>query len=49
MNELFDYTISSGKGKTTNSEFIVMIADKIRLQLKNQLILPHKSQKRVLP
>lgn len=35
MNELFGYTISSGKGKPTNSEFIAMIADKIRLQLKN--------------
>lgn len=34
MNELFGYTISSGKGKPTNSEFIAMIADKIRLQLK---------------
>ncbi len=34
MNELFGYTISSGKGKPTNSEFIAMISDKIRLQLK---------------
>ncbi len=34
MEELFGYTISSGKGKPTNSEFIAMIADRIRLQMK---------------
>lgn len=33
MEEMFGYTISSGKGKPTNSEFIAMIADRIRLQL----------------
>ena len=32
--ELFGYTINSGKGKPTNSEFIAMIADKIRLDYK---------------
>lgn len=32
MNELFGYTIASGKGKPTNSEFIAMIADGIRLR-----------------
>lgn len=33
--ELFGYTVSSGKGKPTNSEFIALIADKIRLDYKN--------------
>jgi two-component system response regulator (stage 0 sporulation protein A) len=32
LNNLFGYTISNGKGKPTNSEFIALIADKIRLQ-----------------
>lgn len=32
LNSLFGYTISNGKGKPTNSEFIALIADKIRLQ-----------------
>ena len=34
IDELFGYTISTGKGKPTNSEFIAMVADRIRLQLK---------------
>lgn len=33
--ELFGYTVSSGKGKPTNSEFIALVADKIRLDYKN--------------
>lgn len=33
--DLFGYTVSSGKGKPTNSEFIALIADKIRLDYKN--------------
>lgn len=32
LNDLFGYTISNGKGKPTNSEFIALIADEIRLQ-----------------
>jgi two-component system response regulator (stage 0 sporulation protein A) len=32
LNDLFGYTISNGKGKPTNSEFIALIADKIRLE-----------------
>ena len=32
LNGLFGYTISNGKGKPTNSEFIALIADKMRLQ-----------------
>lgn len=34
LNELFGYTINNGKGKPTNSEFIALITDKIRLQMK---------------
>ncbi len=34
MNDIFGYTISNTKGKPTNSEFIAMVADKIRLQTK---------------
>lgn len=36
INKLFGYTIQISKGKPTNSEFIAMLADKIRLQLKAQ-------------
>ncbi len=32
LDSLFGYTINTGKGKPTNSEFIALIADKIRLQ-----------------
>lgn len=35
INALFGYTICNGKGKPTNSEFIAMIADRLRLQLKS--------------
>ena len=31
LDSLFGYTIDTGKGKPTNSEFIALIADKIRL------------------
>ena len=34
LDELFGYTISTGKGKPTNSEFIALIADKICLDYK---------------
>lgn len=34
LNSYFGYTISGGRGKPTNSEFIAMIADKLRLRLK---------------
>ncbi len=34
LDSLFGYTINTGKGKPTNSEFIALIADKIRLQYK---------------
>ena len=32
---LFGYTVSNGKGKPTNSEFIALIADKIRLEYEH--------------
>ena len=35
VNNIFGYTISSNKGKPTNSEFIAMIADKLRLEIKS--------------
>ena len=35
LNSYFGYTIHNGRGKPTNSEFIAMISDKLRLQLKN--------------
>lgn len=31
LDALFGYTVSNGKGKPTNSEFIALIADRIRL------------------
>lgn len=34
IDKLFGYTINCGKGKPTNSEFIALIADKIRLEYK---------------
>jgi sporulation transcription factor Spo0A len=34
LDSFFGYTISIGKGKPTNSEFIALIADKIRLHYK---------------
>ena len=34
LSSYFGYTIQSSRGKPTNSEFIAMIADKLRLRLK---------------
>jgi len=36
IDELFGYTIHTGKGKPTNSEFVALIADKIRLEYKSR-------------
>lgn len=33
LYKLFGYTVSNNKGKPTNSEFIAMIADKLRLEM----------------
>ncbi len=35
LNSYFGYTINNGRGKPTNSEFIAMIGDKLRLKLKS--------------
>lgn len=34
VESIFGYTVSAAKGKPTNSEFIAMIADKLRLEIK---------------
>ena len=34
LNNYFGYTIHNGRGKPTNSEFIAMISDKLRLELR---------------
>ena len=34
LNSYFGYTIQSSRGKPTNSEFIAMIADNLRLKYK---------------
>ena len=36
LDDLFGYTVSNGKGKPTNSEFVALIADTIRLEYKNR-------------
>jgi len=35
LNSFFGYTVQTAKGKPTNSEFIALIADKLRLKFKN--------------
>ena len=34
LDRLFGYTINTGKGKPTNSEFIALVSDKIRLRYR---------------
>ncbi len=34
LNSYFGYTIHNTRGKPTNSEFVAMISDKLRLQMK---------------
>ena len=34
IDEMFGYTVSNYKGKPTNSEFIALVTDRIRLQMK---------------
>ena len=36
LDELFGYTVSTGKGKPTNSEFIALIADTIQLEYRHE-------------
>lgn len=35
LDDLFGYTVSNGKGKPTNSEFIALVSDTIRLEKKH--------------
>ena len=37
LNNIFGFTINQSKGKPTNSEFIAMISDKLRLELKKAI------------
>lgn len=37
IDDIFGYTVSASKSKPTNSEFIAMIADKLRLAHKTAL------------
>jgi two-component system response regulator (stage 0 sporulation protein A) len=39
LNGYFGYTIQTARGKPTNSEFIALIADKLRLQFKGKLAM----------
>ena len=34
IDMLFGYTVNNGKGKPTNSEFIALIADRLRLEMQ---------------
>ena len=34
IEAVFGYTVHTGKGKPTNSEFIALIADRLRLEYK---------------
>ena len=34
IDNLFGYTINNNKGKPTNSEFIALISDRLRLEIK---------------
>ena len=42
INDIFGYTVSASKSKPTNSEFIAMIADKLRLSHKTNSIKNEK-------
>lgn len=37
LNSFFGYTVDTGKGKPTNSEFVALITDKLRLRYKSAL------------
>ncbi len=39
LNLYFGYRIQNGQGKPTNSEFIAVISDKLRLQFENEELL----------
>ena len=46
LQRYFGYTVSNTKGKPTNSEFIAMIADRIRLQSKGKIRVKNEKQSR---
>lgn len=39
IDEMFGYTVNSGKGKPTNSEFIALLADTIRLRGRHRQLI----------
>lgn len=38
LDQMFGYTVNSGKGKPTNSEFIALVADRIRLKYRKNVL-----------
>lgn len=44
IDALFGYTVHAGKGKPTNSEFIALIADKIRLEYGDRIVSQKMSE-----
>ena len=40
INDIFGYTVNAGKGKPTNSEFIALIADKLRIEYRKRATDP---------
>ena len=38
LNAYFGYTIRNSRGKPTNSEFIAMIADNLKLQMRSNSV-----------
>ena len=39
LNNYFGYTIHTSRGKPTNSEFIALISDKLRLQFRGRVLV----------
>lgn len=37
INNIFGYTVSNSKGKPTNSEFIALVADTVRLEARRNI------------
>lgn len=42
LNSYFGYTVNTGKGKPTNSEFIALISDKLRLRYRKEIATSEK-------
>jgi len=38
LDTVFGYTVNSGKGKPTNSEFIALLTDRMRLQIRKRSV-----------